>query len=179
MTSSLTESLNRLCLHYSCYHIRYLGDSSFRGLSSRTTDHLNFPFRQFLANVDSNRNANQVGILELHSRPFVAIIEYAIVTRVLQGSRNLYARFRERLILQVRRNDNYREGSNRRRQPESVLVVILLDARCQNSFDTDSIATHDRRNFLAIFIEDACAHRLRVFLAELEDVSDLDGFAEL
>ena len=55
---------------------------------------------------------------------------------------------------------------------------VLLDARGQDALHADAVAAHDRRHFLAVLVEHARAHRLRVLVAQLEDVADLDRFAD-
>ena len=61
------------------------------------------------------------------------------------------------------------------RQPEAVLVVVLLDGGGQDALDADAIAAHDGRDFLAVAVEHARAHGFGIFVAELEDVADFDG----
>src|ERR1039458_3677017 len=43
------------------------------------------------------------------------------------------------------------------------------------SADSDPVTANDERHFLAILIERVGAHRLRIFIAQLEDVPDFDG----
>ncbi len=78
----------------------------------------------------------------------------------------------------VRGHHHHLERRNRRRQPEPVLVVILLDRRRQNALDPNPVAPHDRRHFLAVLVEHPGAHRFRILVAQLEDVSNLDGFID-
>src|SRR6185369_9821060 len=80
-------------------------------------------------------------------------------------------------IADIRHGNDHSERSDRSREPESILIVRLLDRCGENAFDTDAVAAHDRRNFFAIGIKDTRAHRLGVLVAELEDVSNLDGLA--
>ncbi len=69
------------------------------------------------------------------------------------------------------------ERSNRGGKPESICIVRLLDGGGENALDADAVAAHDRRNFFAVGIKHARTHRLGVLVAELEDVSNLDGLA--
>ena len=48
----------------------------------------------------------------------------------------------------------------------------------EDAFDTDPVASHDGGYFLAVAVEDGGVHGVCVLAAELEDVADLDGFAE-
>ena len=54
-----------------------------------------------------------------------------------------------------------------------------FDSGGEDALDADAVAAHDRHDFLAVAIEDGGAHGLRIFVAELEDVADLDRFADL
>ncbi len=54
-----------------------------------------------------------------------------------------------------------------------------LDGGGKDALDADAVAAHDGHDFFAFAIEDGGSHGLRVFVAELEDVADLDGFADL
>ena len=44
----------------------------------------------------------------------------------------------------------------------------------QDALDSNAIAAHDRGDFLAILVQHPRPHRLRVLVAQLEDVADLD-----
>ena len=50
----------------------------------------------------------------------------------------------------------------------------MLDRRGQNALDPNPVTAHDRRNLLAIPVAHARAHRFRILVAQLEDVSNLD-----
>src|SRR5262249_28627772 len=63
-------------------------------------------------------------------------------------------------------------GRDLARQPESLIVVGLLDGGGKNALHSDAVAAHDGRDFFSILIEHTRAHRLRVFVAEFEDVPD-------
>ena len=74
----------------------------------------------------------------------------------------------------VGRRDHHMERRDRRRQHHAVLIVEQLDGAAQNALDADAVGAHDRRDFLAVGIQHAQAHRLRILVAELENVPDLD-----
>ena len=57
--------------------------------------------------------------------------------------------------------------------------MALLDDRLQGAGDADAVAAHDRGLLLAGFVEEQRVERLAVLGAELEDVADLDGAADL
>ena len=134
---------------------------------------------RLLADVDAIWDADQVGILEFHPGAFVAVIENHVKARSLKLRRHAFSCRDERSIGCVRDRHHHLKRRDRRRQPESVLVVTLLDRGGQNTFDADSVAAHDRLHFFAALIEHARAHRLRVFVSQLEDVADLDRLGDL
>jgi hypothetical protein len=78
------------------------------------------------------------------------------------------------LVAHIRRGDHDLEGGDRRWQPETVLVITLLDRGSQNALDPNPIAPHDGSNLFAIAVENASAHGFRILVAQLENVSDLD-----
>ena len=53
-----------------------------------------------------------------------------------------------------------------------------LDGRGEDALDADAIAAHDGRALLAVLVEHGGSHGFRVLVAELEDVADLDSFAQ-
>jgi len=54
----------------------------------------------------------------------------------------------------------------------------LLDGGGEDTFNADAVGAHDGRDFFAGGVENAGAHGLGVFVAELEDVADFDGFSD-
>ena len=58
------------------------------------------------------------------------------------------------------------------------LAAEDLDGGGEDALDADAVAAHDGRDLFAVAVEDGGAHGLGVLVAELEDVADLDGFAE-
>src|SRR5450432_286987 len=57
--------------------------------------------------------------------------------------------------------------------------MFLLYGCRQYTFDADSVAAHDGRNFFATWVQHADAHAVRVAVTQLEDVSNFDGFRHL
>src|SRR5439155_906285 len=62
---------------------------------------------------------------------------------------------------------------------DAVLVVALLDDGLERARDADAVTAHDGGFARAGFIEEERAEALAVFRAELEDVADFDGAADL
>ena len=55
------------------------------------------------------------------------------------------------------------------------VVVVALDDAGDGARDTDAVGPHDDGRQLAVLVEDPQVERLRILLAELEDVSHLDA----
>ena len=53
-----------------------------------------------------------------------------------------------------------------------------LDGGGEDALDADAVAAHDGHDLLAVAVEDGAPMDFGVLVAELEDVADLDGFAE-
>ncbi len=53
-----------------------------------------------------------------------------------------------------------------------------LDGGGEDALDADAVAAHDGGDFFAVAIEDGGSHGLRVLVAKLEDMTDLDRFAQ-
>jgi hypothetical protein len=134
--------------------------------------------RGFLAYVDAIGNADQVGVFEFDAGTLVSVIKQHVEACGIELGGERLAGFGERGVGRIGHGDDDREGRDRRRQPEAVLVVRLLDGRGENALDADAVAAHDGHDFLAVGVEHARAHGLGVLVAELEDVADFDGFAD-
>src|SRR5678815_308 len=80
-----------------------------------------------------------------------------------------------RLVFDIRGGDDDVERGDGGGQPEAIFIVVLLNGGRQNALDSDAIAPHDRKYFLAVAVEHVGAHRLGVFVAKLEDMTDFDG----
>src|SRR5208282_1157675 len=139
---------------------------------------LDLPFAELLApHRDSIRHSDQVRILELHPRPLIPVIQQDLEPSTLKLRPDLDSDIQQFAGRTQRREDHIKRG-NARRQPEAIFVVVLLDACGENALDADTVAAHDRRHFPAMLIEHTQAHRLRVLVAELEDVADLHRLAD-
>jgi hypothetical protein len=53
-----------------------------------------------------------------------------------------------------------------------------FDGGGEDALDADAVAAHDGGGLFAVAVEDGGAHGFGVLVAELEDVADLDGFAD-
>ncbi len=144
-------------------------------VQSRALNDFHGIFGNLLSHIDSKGDTDQIGVLELHSRPFVAIIEQNIVAGGLKLLRNRSPK-QTRIASSFEFVDTTTtskgaiEGGSQ--NPFSSLLCSI--GRGENALDANSITAHDRRNFLAVAVEDARAHRFRIFVTEFEDVPDLD-----
>src|ERR1700722_831968 len=150
-------------------------DPNIAHFSSRAQNDFHSTFGNLLSHRDSKGDTNEIGVLELDSRPFVAVVENQVIPLSFQSLRDVLGRRSNRLILDVDRRNHNLKRRNGWRQPEAVLVIALFDRRGQDSFDSDAVASHDRHNFLAIFVEPSRSHRLRIPVTQPEDVPDKNG----
>ena len=67
------------------------------------------------------------------------------------------------------------EGRDGVRPDDAARIMVLLDRGGNDARHTDAVAAHVQRGRLAGFVQHGGAHGLAVFLAELEDVADLDA----
>ena len=126
------------------------------------------------ADGDPQRDADQVGVLELAAGPLVPVVEQHFHPA---GRQLLVKHFGGALDLGVVGIDHGHqdlEGGARQRPDDAVFVVVLLDGRRYRPADADSVAAHDQGALLSLVVEDGRRHRLRIFGAELEDMADLD-----
>src|ERR1039457_6732327 len=119
-------------------------------LESRALNDFNSIFGNLLSHIDSKGDTHQVGVLELPPWPFVPIVQQHVEPGPLQLPCDGLGGAANRLVLGVRRHHHHLKRRDRRRQPESVLVVRLLDSGGQDALDSNPIAPHDWRHLLAI-----------------------------
>ena len=121
---------------------------------------LDSTFGNLLSHIDAIRNSDQVGILELHPRPLVAIVQKYFNSDSLQLLSDLGRDGHQLVVGSVGGGNYYLKGGNLGRQPEPIGIVALLDSGSQNAFDSDPVTSHDRHHFFAVAIEDPRSHRL-------------------
>ena len=152
-----------------------------RESSCAAVDHFHLSLRQLLADRDAVRNADQVGILELHARPLVAIVEQRVQTHACGRSRRSpAAASRCAASRVVHRRDHHIETARWRRA-----------ATCRPCRDTARWRRVRMRSMPMPYdpmigvtsspasFEHAQPHRLRILVAQLEDVADLDALDQL
>src|SRR5690606_8449202 len=66
-------------------------------------------------------------------------------------------------------------GRHRVGPDDAAVVVVLLDRGGDDARDADAVAAHLQHPRLALLVEHGATHRLRVLVAELEHVADLDA----
>ena len=132
------------------------------GHAARTDDHL-------------PRQADQVGRGELAARPLVGVV----VEHVLAGSDECCIEFAADAVafgvadLHVDQADV--ERRDRFRPDDAVVVMAGLDDRSDQPRRANAVGAHRDEMILAVGPGHLGAHRLRVFVAEMEDVADLDA----
>src|SRR5580704_2236056 len=150
------------------------GNRNIAYFASRTQNDFHSTFGNFLSNGNSKWDADQIGVLELHPWSLVPVVQNDVKSGRLQPLRNVFRCSLHRLILHIDRSHHNFKRSNRRRQPESVLIIALLHRRSENALNPDPVASHNRHHFFAILVEHSRTHRLRIPVPQLEDVPDLD-----
>src|SRR6185369_6347220 len=141
---------------------------------------LDLPFNKILSpDHHPERDADQVGILELDPRPLVTVVIQDFDAESEKFCIDILCSLAHRIIFGVDRGDDTVKGSDRQREDDTVLVVVLLDAGCDGPADADAVAPHEYDLFFAVRIEEGGVKRLRVFHAELEDMTDLDAAPHL
>src|SRR6266446_3925742 len=144
------------------------------GLASRALNDFHSIVGNLLSHIDSKGNTNQIGVLELHTRTFIAIIEQYVDASVFKSASDVLGGSADLLVAGVGGDYHHFKRCDRSWQPEPVFVIRLLDRRRQNALDANPVTPHDWDDFLPIAVEHARAHRLGILVAEFEDVSDFD-----
>src|SRR3954465_12296865 len=124
---------------------------------------------------DANRDPDQICVRELLTRAQVAVVE----EHVLAGCGEDLGRLSGDLLGPEQLDNVDVVRSDRRRPPDPVLVVALLDERGHHARRPDAVAAHDERLLLTVLVEERRAERLREARLELEDVAHLDRRLEL
>src|SRR5271157_5744687 len=153
----------------------YGRNSNVLFVESRALNDFHSIFGNLLAHIDTKGYAHQVGVLELHPRPFVPVVQQNVVPGGLELPGDILGGGADLLVFRVGGNDHHLERRDGRRQPEAVLVVTLLDRRRQDALDANSVTAHDRGDLLAIAVEHTRAHGFRILVSQLENVPDFDG----
>src|SRR6478609_6934362 len=112
--------------------ICYCADRNILALTGRALNDFHPIFGNFLADVDTKGDTYQVGVFELHPRPFVTIVQQDSVAGTFELLGNRLGRGSELLVGHVRGGHNDLEWRDLRRQPEAIVVVALLDGSREN-----------------------------------------------
>ena len=122
------------------------------------------PFGQrLLANAHTDREADQLRVLELHPGPVIAVVEDHVHAARNQVGIDLFGALHHGALgRDVQRRDAHRVGRHADGPDDAVVVVALFDDRLHGARDPDAVATHDRRLLLARFVEEQGVERLAV-----------------
>ena len=113
-----------------------LDDGILQDVDLRTglpSEQLDLSLDQLLSHVDAIWYPDQVGVLELHSGPLIAIVQEHVDSAVCERLSNLLGTRLDIRVGSVGRRDYHFKGSDRWWQPETVFIMVLLDARGQNA----------------------------------------------
>src|SRR5437660_6660223 len=145
------------------------------GFSCRAMNHFDGAVGNFLSDIDSKGDTDQVSVFEFDARPFVAVIPEELVRLGLQSSGNVFGSGLEFRVTHICGSNDDFKRRNLRWQPKAVFVIALLNGGSENSLDADAVAAHDRRNFFAVFVEHTGTHGFRVLIPELKNVANFDS----
>ena len=166
-----------------------IADGDVDGLGAEAIGELDEAFGKALADRDAKGDADEIGVFELDAGALVAVVKEGVEAGGFQPDRNLFAAEAEGLFTDVGNGNDDGEGGDGGREGEGWVGAYrcassrevsggLLDGSGEDALDADAVGAHDGGDFLAGGVEDAGAHGLGVFVAELEDMADLDGLAE-
>src|SRR5262249_35506828 len=88
---------------------------------------------------------------------------------------NALRRFHARLVVSAHRDQSDPPWSHRLRPNDACIVVTGFDDCTNKSRYANAVAAHKRRYRAAVRPGNLEAKRLRIFVAEIEDVADLDA----
>src|SRR4029453_7981327 len=135
-------------------------------------------FGSLLSYYDAHRDANKVRILELDSRPLVAIIQQRLYAGLMKPGSNMERQIHLHLILRRNRNDMNLIRSNRFWPNDPVAICMLLKDGGEQPGYPNSVAAHYERLFLARRIQKFCVQRITVFRSQLKHMANLNTSME-
>ena len=123
---------------------------------------------------DAPRQADEVGLGELRPRPFVPVVVKGFHPGGQKcGIEALAERVASRIPL-AQIEESGVEGGRSIGPDNAVLVVEGLDKSADQAGDPDAVGAHVECCLLAVLLEHLGTQGLGVFVAEIEDVADLD-----
>jgi len=122
------------------------------------------------------RNTDQLPVCKHDARALVAIVEddvdAGILQRLVEPGRFVAHEFG---LAPADATDHHLERRDCRRPDDSALIVVLLDGSTDNAGHPDAVAAHLEVLRLAVDIEEARIHGLRILVAEIEHMTHLDA----
>ena len=109
--------------------------------------------RPRLPMVTRKRDADQLGVAELHARPVRAVVDDHVHPRVEERRVGPLPRLGDRGVVLLRDDDDRLERRDRGGPDDALLVVVHLDARGHRALHADAVAAHDRLDRLALGAE--------------------------
>src|SRR5476649_587996 len=126
---------------------------------------------------DAVRNPDQLHVGELDTRAglLVAIIEQHFETGGGQFGVQLVGCLANSFGFVAQGHQRDLERCQRVAPDDAVLVVVLLDGSGHHARNTDAVAAHGQRHWLAVFTQDLAFQGFAVLGAELEDMPDFNA----
>ena len=127
------------------------------------------------ADRDPQRNADQLGIGELHTRSTIPIVQQDIHAGGPELGVETLGAFHRLLVVHLHHGQDHLVRGDAHRPDQAVLVVVGLGHGRHCPAHPDPVGTHGRNPVHAVGVEDRHAHGVGVPAAQLEDVPRLDA----
>ena len=120
---------------------------------------------------NAQRIADQVSVLEFYAGAFLAVVDNNLYASFMQLFVDFLSLRQRSLVLHVYRNNEHLIRSDSYRPDHAVSVMALLNAGSHSTANTDTVAAHNHRLLLAVFVQIGCAHSSAVFGVQLEHLT--------
>src|SRR6266851_5361230 len=120
-------------------------------------------------------HADQIHRREFCAGRFVAIVVQDFDTGVEQLGVEVVGGAAAARVTRTQIDQTDTEGCDALRPDNAGIVVVGLDQRAYKARNADAVGAHFERHRLAVGTRHESAHRPRIFVAEIEDLADLDA----
>ena len=120
---------------------------------------------------NAQRIADQVSVLEFNTGALLAVVDNNLYASLVQLFVDFLSLRQRSLVLHVYRNNEHLIRSNSYRPDHAVSVMALLNAGSHSTANADTVAAHNHRLLLAVFVQICCAHSSAVFGVQLEHLT--------
>ena len=132
-----------------------------------------------LADCDSDRDSDEVCVIELDSRSLITVVYHYFNAHRLEFLLDVVSYLQLCLVFRLDYCHDNMIRSDGQRPDDSLVVMMLLYYSLHRSCDSYAVATHPVRMIYTIFVLERGIHTLGVLESQLEDLTDLDTASEL